>query len=200
VAINGAHKNSSDCIKAILDLHFPYGHIIDVNYGLGVFYKLVPNRTVTGIDLKGTGDIVADNKHLPFQTDTFDVGVCDPPYRRGSGNKRYENRYGKAPCTEARVNASYVELLPELIGVSRDGIIIKCQDTPDGHKFLARHIAIIGMVRALTGLDVHDIAITSRFGGPNNITNGTQRFFQQSFSYYLIWKWTAKYPFKPLRF
>lgn len=198
MAIFGAHKNSADCIKAIFDLHFRSGSILDVNFGKGVFYKKMPDRNVVGLDILPKGNVIADNKALPFVSGSFDVGVCDPPYKRGNRNRRYTRRYGEAPCTEPRVTKSYFDLLPELIRVSRIGIIVKCQDCSDGHRFRARHIQIIERVKDLTGLDPHDIAITARFGGPNNTLNGKQRFFQQSFSYFMVWKW--KENFKPVRF
>jgi hypothetical protein len=192
--------NSADAIAAILPLHFPTGDILDVNYGHGVFYKKVAGRKITGVDIRPPAEIIADNRALPFEADSFDIGVLDPPYKRGNGNTRYTSRYGKAPCTEPRVTKSYFEALPELLRVCRSGIIVKCQDASDGHAFYARHCQIIDWMKEQTGLTVHDIAIAARDGVPNSNTQGTRRYFQQAASYFMVWKWRSKKPFRPVRF
>jgi hypothetical protein len=88
-----AYDDSADAMEAILAVHFPEGSIIDVNFGLGVFYRNGGRDRVTGVDIRPTGDVIANNKDLPFDADSFDVAVCDPPYKRGDGQK-YEHRYG----------------------------------------------------------------------------------------------------------
>jgi DNA modification methylase len=193
--------NSADAMAAILPLHFPTGTILDVNWGHGVFYKNVTGRDITGVDIRPPAKIIADNRNLPFENDSYDIGVLDPPYKRGKGNVRYEGRYGVAPCTEPRVTKSYYEALPELLRVCRAGIIVKCQDAGDGHAFYARHAQIMSWMKENTGLDVHDIAVVARSNGvPNANTQGKRRYFQQALSYFLIWKWRSKNPFKPVRF
>jgi hypothetical protein len=173
--------NSSEAMAAILSLHFPTGKIIDVNYGHGVFYKLV-DREITGVDIRPPAKIICDNRKLPFADNEYDVAVCDPPYKRGNGNEAYQARYGKAPCTEARVTKSYIEAIPEMLRVAKNGIIIKCQDASDGHTFLARHIVLSNWLHK-----------------PNSVTKGrTRRFFQQTLSYFLVYKWESKW--RPLRF
>ena len=70
--------DSASAMAGILGMHFPSGTILDVNYGLGVFYQRV-NRDVTGVDVRPPAKIICDNSALPFEADSFDVGVCDPP-------------------------------------------------------------------------------------------------------------------------
>lgn len=192
-------RNSSNAMAAILNLHFPRGSIIDVNYGHGIFYKKT-DRQVIGIDVRPTGDVIADNRTLPFADDSFDLGVIDPPYKRGNGNARYTNRYGNAPCTEPRVTRSYLEALPELLRVSRIGIIVKCQDASDGHRIYLRHVQLIQWMKTETGLDPHDIAVNARESIPGTMAQGVPRFLQQGISYFLIYKWRSKDPYRPLRF
>ena len=179
---------SATAIKAILDLHFPEGSIVDLNFGLGVFYKKTPDRKVTGIDLKPTGSIIADNKNLPFEANSFDIAVIDPPYKRGDGQK-YEARYGVAPKTETKVTWSYYAGIEECFRVARSGLIIKVQDGTDGHIFHARHFQLMERIKRDTGLDPHDIAFVGRKSVPNTMVRGTPHFFQQSISYFLIYKW-----------
>lgn len=192
-------KDSRDAIASILPMHFPDGTILDVNYGLGVFYQRV-NRNVTGVDVRPPAKIICNNAALPFAADSFDVGVCDPPYKRGHNNSRYTDRYGEAPCTEPKVTRNYFSAMTELLRVCRVGLIVKCQDSSDGHSFHPRHIVLCEWMKAKTGLTVHDIATVIRYGVPNANTQGRRHFFQQSTSYFLIWKWKSKNPFRPIRF
>lgn len=199
MSFSNTFKNSSEAIAAILKLHFPDGSIIDVNFGLGVFYKKV-NRSITGIDLKPTGGVIADNKKLPFTDDSFDIGIIDPPYKRGTSNDLYTARYGIAPTTEQKSTRSYFAALPELVRVSRNGIIIKCQDASDGHVFYPRHFTIMNWMIENYKCRVHDIAVIARHGVSNSNTNGNRHFFQQAISYFLIYKWRSKNPLKPVIF
>jgi hypothetical protein len=196
------HYESSDSMKTILGLHFPKGKILDVNHSLGVFYKKV-EREVVGIDIRPISHILADNRALPFSDDSFTVGVCDPPYKRGPRDRRYSHRFGEAPYTTKRVTNQYLELLPELLRVSTDGIIIKAQDDTDGHKFNCRSFVLMSFMKELTGLAPHDVSYMVRTGVPeNNINslNNKRHFLANCVSYFLIYKWSSKNPFRPLRF
>lgn len=198
-----AHQNSADAIEDILSIHFPVGSILDVNYSMGTFYKNV-SRDVIGIDIRPVANILADNKNVPFSNDSFDLGVCDPPYKRGNGETKYSNRYGAAPCTARKSSKQYFDLLPELIRVSRDGIIIKGQDETDGHRFYSRMFEIMNFMKELTGMEPHDVSYVIRSGVvDNNIgagKNGSRHFMANCVSFFLVYKWKSKYPFKPVRF
>jgi hypothetical protein len=191
--------DSTAAMRAILALHFPEGRIIDVNYGLGVFYRLGGRERVTGIDLKPTGDVVADNRALPFADDAFDIAVLDPPYKRGDGEK-YEGRYGRAPKTETQVTESYYAALAECLRVARHGVIVKAQDGTDGHVFHARHLDIAAWMRERTGLAPHDICVNVRASLASSMAQGTPHFFQNGLSYWLVYRWRSKAPWRRVRF
>lgn len=196
------HNDSAESMKTILSLHFPEGRILDVNHSLGVFYKKV-ERDVTGIDLRPVAHIVADNRALPFPDNSFALGVCDPPYKRGPGDKKYIERFGIPPYTTKRVTQQYYDLLPELLRVATDGIIIKAQDDTDGHRFNFRLSQLVNFMKEKTGLDPHDISYIVRPGVPeNNINslNNERHFLANCVSYFLIYKWKSKDPFRPFRF
>lgn len=197
------HWNSADAMKTILDVHFQTGKILDVNHSLGVFYKKV-NREVVGVDIRPMTHIQADNRALPFASDTFDVGVCDPPYRRGSSDTKYRERYGHAPYTIKRASQQYFDLLPELLRVSRHGIIIKAQDETDGHKFYSRMLALMLYMKELTNLEPCDVAYLVKTGVvDNNVGKGKgkpRHFMANCVSYFLVYRWVSKSPFRPIRF
>ena len=192
-------RESSDAMRSILDLHFPIGRIVDVNWGLGVFYRKSSHRDVTGVDIRPTGDIQCDNRNLPFSDNEFEVGVCDPPYKRGDG-KKYEHRYGVAPKTETQVTKSYYETITELLRVSSAGIVVKLQDGTDGHKFHARLFQVATWMKEQTGLDPHDMCHIARESLAGTMAQGEPHFFKQGVSYFLIYKWRQKAPYKPVRF
>ena len=192
-------SDSAEAMEKILALHFPEGRILDVNWGHGVFYRRVKGRDITGVDIRPTGDIQCDNRNLPFDDDAFDVGVCDPPYKRGDG-KKYEERYGKAPKTETQVTWSYYETMEELLRVSRQGIIVKLQDGTDGHRFHARCYHVMKWMEEKTGLEPHDIAHVSRKRLAGTMVQGKARYLKQGVSYFLIYRWRQKAPWKPVRF
>jgi hypothetical protein len=194
------HKNSSDAMQTILDLHFPEGTILDVNHSKGVFYKKV-SRNVIGVDIRPMATIVANNKSLPFAKDSVDIGVADPPYKRGPRDTKYTERYGEAPYTTGRVTQQYYDLLPELLRVSRKGMIIKAQDDTDGHRFHHRMFALVSFIKSLTNLEPHDIFYLVRNGIMENNIKGRQRHFSANcISYFLVYRWSKKYPFSPVRF
>lgn len=186
-------------MASILDMHFKTGSIVDVNYGLGVFYKHCSHRSITGVDVRPPAKIRCCNSNLPFADDSFDIGVCDPPYKRGNGNTRYTTRYGVAPTTEQKCTRLYLAALPELLRVCRSGIIVKCQDASDGHVFYPRHIQLSEWMKSITGLSVHDFAVVVRHGVPNANTQGERHYFQQAVSFFLVWKWASKHPWKAVR-
>ena len=193
------HWNSADAMQTILGLYFPQGKILDVNHSLGVFYRKV-TREVVGVDIRPMTTIQADNRALPFASDSFSVGVCDPPYRRGNGDTKYAERYGKAPYTAKRVSQQYYDLLPELLRVSTDGIVIKAQDETDGHRFYHRMNYLVEFVKERTGLEPHDITYLVKSGVMDNNVKGRQRHFTANcVSYFLVYRWSQKYPFKPVR-
>lgn len=189
---------SASAIAEILALHFPTGTILDVNFGLGTFYHRT-QRLVTGVDLRPPAEIICDNRQLPFAGDSFDIGVCDPPYKRGDGRK-YEHRYGVAPKTETQVTWSYYDTLTELLRVVRRGVIIKVQDGTDGHRFHPRHLTVANWMKEKTGLEPHDIAVIARKSLAPTLAQGTPHFFQQGISYFLIYRWETKACWQPVRF
>ncbi len=196
--LTNVYSNSADAMAALLALHFPNGSILDVNYGLGVFYRNGQRQRVIGLDVLCNGDVIGDNRHLPFSDRSFDVGVLDPPYKRGDG-VRYEKRYGRAPHTEQQVTRSYLDALPELLRVCRAGLIIKCQDGTDGHRFHARSATLIKSIECLTKMQPHDMAFVVRSGVPDVMAQGAQHFFMQRVSYFIVYRW-RNCQYAPVRF
>jgi len=82
VVMSASMAGNAEIFPEILDLHVPDGaRIADVTYGSGVFwrnvdvsrYDLIPSDIATGIDCR----------NLPYEADSFDALVLDPPYMEG---------------------------------------------------------------------------------------------------------------------
>ena len=92
--ILSAHTgNNAELFPKILDLHVPEGsRIADVTYGTGVFwrnvdvtkYELLPTDISTGVDCR----------KLPYDDESLDVVVLDPPYMEGFFRKETEQKAG----------------------------------------------------------------------------------------------------------
>ena len=191
-------SNSAAAIRAIINRHFIDETIIDATFGLGVFYRQV-RRPVIGVDIRPTGSVIGLGQRLPFGDDSFGIGVVDPPYKRGDGYL-YAARYGDAPNTEPQVERIYWGIIPEIIRVARRGIIIKCQDATDGHGFFDRRFRIASFIYELIGMECHDIALVVSHKNTRLVPGRKQRFFGRQESYFMIYKWKQKNPFRPVRF
>jgi len=117
IVMSASVNGNSDIFPQILALHVPDGSkIADVTYGNGVFwrnidlskYELVTSDIATGIDCR----------NLPYQNESFDVLVLDPPYIEGL----LRNNHVLKPN-----------------GV----IIVKCQDEVSANRQCLTHVEII---------------------------------------------------------
>ncbi len=71
--------SNADLFPQVLALHVPErARVIDVTYGKGVFWQHVPPGTyrLTRCDIQSGTDL----RSLPFDDDSFDALVLDPPY------------------------------------------------------------------------------------------------------------------------
>lgn len=155
------HKGSnSGLIKMAAELYFKEGDkIADVTYGKGVFWKEI-NRTrfdIVGSDIK-TG---IDFRNLPYENDSFDHSVIDPPYARITNLKGMVDCYNTTRyITHAEILQLYQEGLIELHRVTKsEGMILcKCQDEIYGGKQYWTHIEIFNIALQM-GLYPKDLFI-----------------------------------------
>jgi hypothetical protein len=73
-----AWPSNAHLIRDVARLGYLRGHVCDVTYGLGTFWKLWMPERLTCHDKALDG---VDFRHLPYDDETFDAVVFDPPYK-----------------------------------------------------------------------------------------------------------------------
>jgi tRNA G10 N-methylase Trm11 len=179
--VMSAHiEGNADVFPKILALHVPEGaKIADVTYGSGVFwrnvdlakYVLIPSDLATGIDCRA----------LPYENESFDAVVLDPPYMEGllrankehkAGNGAYaafreyysngdENNPG--PKWHAAVADLYFKAGAEAQRVLKENgvLIVKCQDEVSANRQWLTHVEIINHYQQL-GFYTKDLFVVVR--------------------------------------
>ena len=92
---------NADLFPQILSLHVPNGSkIADVTFGKGIFWKnvnlnnynLFPSDISTGFDCR----------ELPYQNESFDAVILDPPYMEGLLRNNKDHKAGKGKYSSFR--------------------------------------------------------------------------------------------------
>jgi hypothetical protein len=116
-------KSNAELIADVARLGYLDGRVLDATYGeCAVFWKVWRPADFTGHDVKIDGH---DFTRLPYEPETFDAVVFDPPYKlNGRPDPKVDARYGvDVPATpQARIDL--IEL-----GVRRLTWLVK----PAGH-------------------------------------------------------------------
>lgn len=201
--------NNEDIFPLILSLYVPAGSIIaDVTYGKGVFWKKVnrENYILHCSDIK-TG---IDCRKLPYDNQSIDCVIIDPPYMEGfyrrnnnhlAGNgtfSSFREAYSNggvymqkegAPKYHDAVLEMYYSAGHEAMRVlKRKGIlIVKCQDEVSANKQHLTHVEIINEYTRY-GLITEDLFVTVRNNKPNISTLKRQVHARKNHSYFLVFR------------
>ncbi|MFH0963474.1 MAG: DNA methyltransferase [Planctomycetota bacterium] len=161
VVLSAHVSGNADVFPSILALHVPEGAVVaDVTYGTGVFWKNVPKGKYV---LKAT-DIAdgVDCRSLPYESESLDCVVLDPPYMEGffrrsdeqkagggthSAFRRYYsngNERGEGAKWHQAVTDLYFKAGREAHRVLKDYgvLIVKCQDEVSANRQCLTHIEI----------------------------------------------------------
>ena len=171
---------NADIFPEILELHVPLGaKIADVTYGSGVFWKnvdltkytMVPSDIANGIDCRA----------LPYDAESFDALVLDPPYMEGLLRNNKDHKAGGGafsafreyysngdetnvgPKWHAAVSDLYYKAGAEALRVLKDNgiLIVKCQDEVSANRQWLTHVEIINHYEAL-GFYTRDLFVIVR--------------------------------------
>jgi tRNA G10 N-methylase Trm11 len=178
---------NADMMPQILGLYVPEGSLIaDVTYGKGVFwqqvdarrYDLLKSDLLTGVDFRG----------LPYEPESIDCLILDPPYMHGgptikaSLNKCYHNANTGHESVIRLYAGGFLEGARVL---KRHGVIIvKCQDETESGKQHFSHVELIHLLE-MFGFAVVDLFVMVQSTIPI-IGKGPQKSARKNHSYAIV--------------
>lgn len=178
---------NSGLIKNVTKLYFNEGDkVADVTYGKGAFWREIDlsKYEVVGTDLK-TG---TDFRKLPYENNSFNHSVIDPPYARITNLKGMVDCYNTTRfTTHEEIIKLYEDGLKELVRITKDNgyILCKCQDEICGGKQRWSHIEILDIANKL-GLYAKDLFILVNNSKPKPIHK--QQHARKTHSYLWIFQ------------
>lgn len=138
-------ETNADLFPKALSMYVrPGARIADVTYGRGVFWRNVDESIYDLVK----SDAELDLCHLPYENDSFDAVVLDPPYMNGGGGVKdsvercYKNGGGNG--SHQAVMALYFSGILEARRILRKGgvLFVKCQPAIADHKQKPTHVWI----------------------------------------------------------
>ena len=209
--ICSAHTGgNAELFPHILDLHVAHGSVIaDVTWGKGVFWKNVPEGKYV---VKGT-DIAmgVDCRNLPYDDQSIDCLVLDPPYMEGFYRKVDSHKAGSGSHNAFREHYSngdekncddvnsgtakwhgavtdmYFRAGREASRVLKpNGVfIVKCQDEVSAGKQWLTHVELINKFESM-GFYTKDLFVLVRSNRPGLSRLIKQVHARKNHSYFLI--------------
>lgn len=209
--IMSAHLDgNAEVFPRILELHVPQGSLVaDVTWGNGVFWQ---NVQLDSYNLLAT-DIAngVDCRDLPYQHNSIDCVVLDPPYMEGFYRKTPAQKAGSGTHSafaaaysngneinedadnsgtkkwHAAVTDMYFKAGKEAFRVlKRNGIlIVKCQDEVSAGKQWLTHVEIINKYEEF-GFYSKDLFVVVRNNRPSVSRLITQKHARKNHSYFLV--------------
>lgn len=192
----------------VLDLHVESGsHIADVTYGNGSFWRRVPSDkyelTATDIDPARSPDSTdgVDCRDLPYDDESFDCVVLDPPYKGGfyeSEDKPSENKFwmtDRYVGSLGEQSATYHEAVINMYAAAgkeahrvleEDGVlVVKTQDEVSENEQRFTHIQITEIFSEM-GFHAKDLFVVVRPDRPTIGRTYEQRRARKNHSFFLV--------------
>lgn len=199
--------NNSDVFPHILKLHVEPGAVIaDVTYGKGAFWKKInpDDYSVKASDLK-TG---VDCRDLPYDDDSLDCVVLDPPYMEGLFRKSTGHLAGSGSHSAFRDHYSNGQPTRQIEGEPKyhDAVvhfykqagqeaqrvlrnfgtfIVKCQDEVSANRQRLTHVELINEFEDW-GFYCKDLFIVVRPNKPGVSRMLKQEHARKNHSYFLV--------------
>lgn len=184
--------DNSDLIATVAPLYLT-GHVLDVTYGRGIWWRRYVPEKFTYHDLALDG---VDFRNLPYPNCSFDAVTFDPPYvpRQGNvdatnaGDQAFRARYG---LEESRGSSALRELiaagLAECTRVSRGWVLVKCCDYTNGKQFHLGHVEVINRMTDL-GWRAHDLIVHATGSGPGGSQIAVVQRARRAHSYLAVFR------------
>ncbi len=188
---------NDEVFPSILSLYVPKGSTVaDVTYGKGVFWRRVPSEAYRLLPTDLMHGV--DCRKLPYDNQSIDCVVFDPPYMhtpgRGAhkGHQNYESYYRNNQTTsESKYHEAVLDLYfaaaREAWRVIRPGgiYIVKCQDEVCANRQRLTHIEIANEY-ARYGFVAEDLFVVVRKGKPGVSRMLKQAHARKRHSYFLV--------------
>jgi hypothetical protein len=204
VIVTAFVAGNAEVFPKIMELHVPKGSVVaDVTFGKGIFwknipiglYKVLPSDIATGVDCR----------NLPYEDNSLDCVVFDPPYMEGLFRKEKDHMAGNGSYAAFRTtysNGDETKVGPKWHGavldlyfrggkeahrVLRDnGIyIVKCQDEVSANRQNLTHVEIINEFERI-GFYTKDLFIVVRANRPAVSRLIKQVHARKNHSYFLV--------------
>lgn len=184
--------DEQELLQALIDIHLKQDIQLDPMYFKGNFYKSGVNTPAHRFDLNPQVDDVeqADARDLPFEDNTFDNMILDPPFMFGGHGKQdqfYSSRtHGMLSWLE--LQDLYTGILYEAKRILKPKglLIFKCQDYTDS-KTTMTHSKVYNWATTFCDFYAKDLAILVK---PNKVYNGntTQRHLRKIHTYFWVFE------------
>lgn len=196
--ILSAYVGTNDLVfPRLMSLYVPIGSTVaDVTYGNGVFWKRVPKDSykVLATDLSSG----VDCRRLPYDSESLDCVVFDPPYMHTPGGSAHVGHQNFEAYYKNNISQSdkkyheavldlYFEAAREARRVLRAGsiYIVKCQDEVCANRQRLTHVEIINEL-ATYGFVIEDLFVVVRNGKPGVSNILRQAHARKNHSYFLV--------------
>ena len=196
---------NDEVFPQILSLYVaPGSRVADVTYGLGVFWRNVPDGLYQLLATDIEDGI--DCRDLPYEDDSMDCVVLDPPYMHSPGgtahtaHSAFEDHYrnnGTGNRTARKyheaVLALYADAGREAFRVLRERgvLIVKCQDEVCSNRQRFTHVEIMQEYQEI-GFVAEDLFVVMRRNRPGVSRAVKQVHARKNHSYFLVfWKCTV---------
>ncbi|MFB6177842.1 MAG: DNA methyltransferase [Halobaculum sp.] len=215
--ILSAHvAQNAEVFPDVLDLHVQDGaSIADVTYGKGVFWKNVDlNRYevyASDIDAeKSPPGVSVDCRNLPYENNSLDVVVLDPPYAEGffrrnkdqlaggdGSHEQFRENYSNGQVLDTNgskyhqaVLDLYCEAGSEAARVLKDDgtLVVKVQDEVSANTQELTHIQITDFYENELGMYTKDLFVVVRSNEPAVSGVQTQVHARKNHSFFMIYE------------
>jgi hypothetical protein len=208
VVVSAHHSDNSGVFPDVLKLHVPVGSTVaDLTYGRGVFWKNVDmdDYTLLKSDLK----LGMNWSNLPYEEDSLDAVVFDPPYMEGLYRKTKESLAGSGTHqsfqdaysngeirSEKKIRKyhdavleAYLSVIPEVKRLLRSSgkFIVKCQDEVSANRQKLTHIELIWAYEK-HGFYCKDLFVVVRRNAPVVSRLIKQEHARKNHSYFLVFE------------
>lgn len=205
LVFSASQGTNDEIFPAILELYVLAGsRVADVTFGRGVFWRHVSKHQyqVLATDIR-TG---TDCRSLPYERESIDTVVFDPPYMHTPGgtahvnHQNYESYYGNNIALNGSAKKYHEAVLDLYFQASREAwrvlkpegtYIVKCMDEVCANQQRLTHVELINEFCG-HGFIVEDLFVLLRQNRPGVSRILRQVHARKNHSYFLVFRKSAR--------